>query len=208
MRTYRRNPLKRQGLSKYKYNGDIFTYALFLVVLAIGVTAGSLIAVNTDLGSIDGITQRISDLGGTLALGNMEKSVIFSDSFIKHIKIVIFLWLCTFINFGGLISSVIIFIKAMGVGLTASLVIMEYGVRGVYYSLFLIIIQNTVLFMVFFFIIKESIGDFTENAMGASRTIGSKNTGSLERLMILIIASLLVLIVAFYEANVCPIILG
>lgn len=189
-------------IKKIKTSKKQVIVIIILIVLALGIIVGALIANNLDTLKKDELYTFTSKLIFNINSLEINKATVLADCFIKYGKFVIIIWLLAFIPYGSIFSLLIIFTKGLSYGFTTSFLVSSYGVKGIYYAIQMYFIQNLFMIPTYFFVAYFCIN----YSMSQKEKINFNKTNNniLEYVIVLIISCACVFLVSLIEAFVLP----
>ena len=135
------------------------------------------------------------------------KQEVVMDSFIIYGVNVILIWFLGFIALGSFITFFLLTLRGTSIGFTTSFLIMEYGLRGLWYAIVIYMPQNIILVPVYFFIVYSSIKftlEYVKDDRKKRAKSGSIDAKILEYVVVLILSLTLIFLISLYEAYIAP----
>ena len=183
-------------------------YILLFILLSAGVIIGSIVANNMDSALLAGISKSIEAGFSGMALG-AAKSDVFKESMFKYSRTIILVWVLIFIWAGVFVQALIIVFKGYSIGYMVSVFIMKFGEKGLLLSAGSFLLQNICMVLMCMFIAYPGLTLAVEKALkqkgqGKKTSKEGQPFGLLERVIILLICLFLAMLIALYEAYICP----
>lgn len=137
-----------------------------LICLVIGSMVGALLANGMNQSYCDKINSIVQKFfSNDLSLIHVNKIELFKIEFFKNSKIVLFIWLMSFIPLGKFFIMLALFLKAMGYGFTSSVLFSIYKLQALSKILKYILLQNCILIFVFIFISVYSMNYIFQSSL-------------------------------------------
>ena len=194
--------------SKYKRKLPALSFGIYgvmLVVLSIGVIFGSFAANNMEAGMFADISENIQRGFSHMASG--ASSDVFRESMFKYSRTIVIVWLLNFIWAGFFAQLAIIAFKGFSMGYMVSIFVMEFGKKGLLISAAGFLIQSMAIVLMLIFIAQPEPDGATARILKKKSRLSKKEQppmGLLEKLIILLICLSLTMVIALYEAYICP----
>ena len=203
---------KRRGYKRKPslLNAASGAYDLLIAALVAGVILGSLAANTMDKSLFVGVSGNIG-AGFSGLVHRANGADVFKESMFKYSRIIVLAWVLTFIEVGVFVQVFIIGFKGFGIGYMVSVFVMEFGKRGLLLSSGVFVIQNVGLVLMLIFITQPALIIAMEKILkkqGKATKKDQQPIGLLEKVIILLICLSLSLLIAFYEAYICPVVYG
>jgi len=200
----RRN-YKRKFALLNSYNGAT---ALMLAFLIAGVIMGSVSANTMDNSLLSDISKGIESGLYNISSGD-DRAYVFKESMFKHVRIIVLVWILMFIWAGVFLQLIIIGFKGFSIGHMVSVFVMELGKNGLVLSAGIFAVQNAVMVLMFMFIAHSGLAHALEKFLkkwGRALQKEASSPGLPEQIIILLICMFGAMLIALYEAYICPVI--
>ena len=203
----------KAGKSRRNNNGKAvllspaeWSVVVMFVFLAGGVIIGSIVASAMDSGLLAKVSKNVEAGFSNLVSGFIGANV-FKASMFKYCRMIILVWVLTFVWSGAFVQLFIIGFKGFSIGYMVSVFIMEFGVQGLLISAGMFVVQNIAIVFMCMFITQPALVSVLEQVLKRQGRFSAKEQlpmGILEKLIILLICLALTMVIALYEAYVCP----
>ena len=183
-------------------------YWFMAVVLAIGVVLGTFAANAMGTGLIENMSESIATCLSDMAF-RPNSAAVFKESMFKHSRMIALAWILSFVSAGAFVQIFLIAYKGFSIGYMVSVFAMEFGKKGLLISAGLFLVQNLGLAFILMFITQPMLVSAMGRIWKKQRKSEQKKQppmGLPERIIILLICLMGCMVIAFYEAYICPVI--
>ena len=133
-------------------NGNNLKKILFVqvLILIVGIASGAVFANNLEYEMQNELGEFLSEylaagVNGIDGIDIYSKKEMFKISFFKHMRIVFFMCIATFLPLGFIFNGGVVFLKGLSYGFTTAFFIVNFGVVGLKNNLGLYFFQNVFL---------------------------------------------------------------
>ena len=149
-----RTDIKRKISAKIKNNvKDDKLFWIVLGFMLIGIIIGVLLVV-----TMNPSRQRyLYVFIGNYFNMDTVRSEIFRESVVKYGKFVVIMWLLAFIPVGFGFNLITLMLRGTSLGFTVAFLIASFGLRGIYFTVILFLVQNIILIPAYIFVSHQSL---------------------------------------------------
>jgi len=135
--------MRKKYRAKYKTSYTL-THIIIFVILLVSVVLGSIAAGNIPLAYFNPVSQNIYESFHGLGFAQVSGSRIF-DSVFRYSRIIILVWVLSFLYIGILFQAIVIGLRGFFVGYAISIFVMQFGVGGLALAIPAILLHNAFL---------------------------------------------------------------
>lgn len=190
-------------------SGELKILFVACICLAMGTILGSIGANTMNQDQLAEINSYIGGIFTEFSGGNIETSIM--QGMIKYGKYVLLIWCCGFLSPGAIFILLILVFKGISYGFTTSLLVKQYGAKGILLAAESYLPQNLILIPVLLLVSYFSLS-FILNRYRVlppkARLKREQDKSLIEYIIVLIVSTLLLLLSCAIEVYLVPILIN
>ncbi len=145
------------NISKRHLEKNYIIYLFLSLFIVIGIILGSILILKINTNNKSDLLPHFNYIFNYLENKNYTSIDIFKSSLFFNMKILLIIWILGFLNFGMLITPLIICFKGMSIGLTVGYFVKGFGFKGFLLSILGSLPNHLILVPIFLIVAAMSV---------------------------------------------------